>query len=73
MHPEPNLGSSQIRILKDLKKLWPEHGEVREKHLERALDKLYNKGYVKFQTVNAKKVWAITKQGIEALANKEQS
>jgi len=73
MHPEPNLGSSQIKILKDLKKLGIEYGEVPEDHLARALDKLYNKGYVKFQTVVGKKVWAITKQGIAALDHKEVS
>jgi DNA-binding PadR family transcriptional regulator len=70
MHPEPNLGSSQIKILKDLKKLGSEYGEVPHDHLVRALDKLYNKGYVKFQTVNNKKLWAITKQGIAALDHK---
>jgi DNA-binding PadR family transcriptional regulator len=70
MHPEPNLGSSQVKILKDLKKLESGYGEVPGDHLARALDKLYNKGYVKFQTVNGKKVWAITKQGVEALDRK---
>ncbi len=70
MHPEPNLGSSQRKILKDLKKLGSEYGEVPGDHLVRALDKLYNKGYVRFMTLNDKRHWAITKQGIEALDHK---
>lgn len=73
MHPEPNLGSSQRKILKDLKQLGSEFGEVPQEHLVRALDKLYNKGYVRFQTVGKKKLWAITQQGVTALDNKGHS
>lgn len=68
-YPEPALGSAQLKILKDLKAA---NGNYVETGDERAIEKLWKKGYVRWQAGPDPKVrvWAITKAGLEALEKK---
>lgn len=69
-YPEPALGSAQIKILKDLKAA---NGYI-ETGDERAIEKLWKKGYVRWQAgANPKvRLWAITQAGLDALEKKSQ-
>ena len=68
-HPEPALGSSQIKLLKALKSA---NGSYISLDDERALEKLWKKGYVRWQAGSKGKEWSITKPGLEALERKLQ-
>lgn len=71
-HPEPALGSSQIKVLKALKAAMPNYVSLKD---ERAIDKLWKKGYVRWQSMKAAqtKEWAISDSGLKALERKEES
>jgi hypothetical protein len=69
-YPEPALGSAQLKILRDLKDA---NGNYIETGDERAVEKLWKKGYVRWQAgANPKvRMWSITKAGLEALERRE--
>lgn len=66
-YPEPALGSSQIKILKTLQAA----GDFVVMETDRALEKLWKKGYIRWQSVGKDKAWAITKDGLEVLERRE--
>ncbi len=67
-YPEPDLGSAQIKLLKTLKAA---KGSFIPLDDERALEKLWKKGYVRWQAAAPGiKEWQITKTGLEALESK---
>lgn len=61
------MGSSQVKILKELREAGRDVFVTMED--ERALDKLYKKGYVRWQAgeKQGQKAWAITDTGRDAL------
>lgn len=63
-HPETALGSSQIKILKTLSAAKDSYIAL---ETDRAMEKLWKKGFVRWQAVGKAKEWQITKQGCEAL------
>ena len=62
-HPAPDLGPSQRKVLT----LLSEKDQPIEENLARAVDRLYQKGYVKFQVVNDVRWWSITQHGRDAI------
>lgn len=74
-HPEPAIGSSQLLLLKRL--IAAGSGNfmsIQEKHLQRGLDRLYSKGYVRWQASpkdNKTKQWAITEAGQDAVYRRD--
>jgi hypothetical protein len=68
-HPEPPLGSSQIKTLQTLKAAMPNFVAM---ETDRALEKLWKKGYVRWQVAGKDKEWTISKQGLDALERKSQ-
>jgi len=66
-YPQPVLGSSQRKVLQALK----DAGENQYVSIdaERALEKLWKKGWVRWQSGEKtnSRVWSITKAGLEAL------
>lgn len=71
-HPEPALGSSQILLLKRLIAAGAgNYTDIQEKHLQRGLDRLYSKGYVRWQASPKGKQWAITEAGQDAVYRRD--